>query len=88
MFVDGAIQSRAVKRTMKCPVCGEFYSWKDKTMEIVAYATEYLSNFYTDEEIASMRNAKLKDSLAKIYGEDEDEFFDDDVPEDEIPVDE
>jgi len=57
-------------------------------MEIVAYATEYLSNFYTDEEIASMRNAKLKDSLAKIYGEDEDEFFDDDVPEDEIPVDE
>ena len=43
---------------------------------------------YTDEEIASMRNAKLKDSLAKIYGEDEDEFFDDDVPEDEIPVDE
>lgn len=75
VFVDGAIQARAVKRTMKCPVCGEFYSWKDKTMEIVAYATEYLSNFYTDEEIASMRNAKLKDSLAKIYGEDEDEFL-------------
>lgn len=83
VFIDGALQARSVKRTMKCPVCGEFYSWKDKTMEIVSYETEYLSNFYDDEEIEKMRSAKLKENLSRIYGEDIDDSFDD-IPEDEM----
>lgn len=51
VFIDGCIQARQVNRHSKCEECGEPYDWAESTMEIVPFATEYIGDFYTDEEI-------------------------------------
>lgn len=52
VYIDGCLQARSVQRHKVCDACGQTYDWKDRAMEIVPYATEYLKNFYDDEEIA------------------------------------
>lgn len=44
VFVDGAIQTRRYKENYKCSECGESFPIQGRTLEIVAYATEYLSD--------------------------------------------
>lgn len=43
VFIDGAIQSRRYKDKYVCSNCGEIFDVQGKTLEIVSYATEYLS---------------------------------------------
>lgn len=38
--------------------CGEQYDWQDRAMEIVPYATEYLSDVYTEEEVAARKEER------------------------------
>lgn len=51
IFVDGMIQTRELERTQVCEHCGGEYKWNDFAMEIVPFATEYLRDFFTKEEI-------------------------------------
>ena len=42
--------------------CGQEYYWKDRAMEIVPYATEYLYNFYDDDEVEEREAQRLAQS--------------------------
>lgn len=52
VYVDGALQTRKYKETYSCQVCGEEFPVTGKTLEILSYETEYLSDY--DEE--ALRN--------------------------------
>lgn len=64
VFVDGCLQARSVMRKSKCVHCGEMYIWKDHAMEIVPYDTEYVGQYYSEEEAAE-REAKQREEKAK-----------------------
>lgn len=83
VLIDGIIQARTVYRTTTCACCGREYKWRDKTMEIVPYTTEYLKDFKTDEEIAQEENVNFHNRLNNIYGVNNNQDFDE-VPDDEI----
>lgn len=51
IFVDGMIQTRELDRIQVCEECGKEYHWNDFAMEIVPFATEYLRDYYTKEDI-------------------------------------
>lgn len=51
VYIDGCIQARRINRHAVCPECGEEYDWAENTMEIVPFSTEYIGDFYSDEEI-------------------------------------
>lgn len=51
IFVDGMLQTRELERTQVCEQCGAEYKWNDFAMEIVPFATEYLRDFKTKDEI-------------------------------------
>ena len=63
--------------------CGEQYDWKDRAMEIVPYATEYLSGFYSDEEIEEHKEArrqqKLASAMLNLQMPDDNEITQDDI---------
>ena len=44
VYIDGAVQTRQIRRTTICSKCGSEYPWADMVMEIVPYSTEYLAN--------------------------------------------
>lgn len=58
VFVDGCIQARGVTRHAICPDCQMKYDWKDNAMEIVPFSTEYLNNFYTDDDLKRLEDEK------------------------------
>lgn len=43
--------------------CGKEYTWKDRAMEIVPYDTEYVCNYYDDEEIEENERKRMLQSL-------------------------
>ena len=54
VLIDGYLQGRKFPRKSDCMHCGETYEWKDSTLEIITYQTEYLKNLRTeqiDEEV-------------------------------------
>lgn len=44
VFINGAIQSREVERTITCEACGEEFLLKEAVAEIFPYSVEYLMN--------------------------------------------
>lgn len=44
VYINGAIQTREIDRTLTCPECGEQFSIKEGVSEIYPYAVEYLQN--------------------------------------------
>lgn len=52
VFVDGAIQTREYTRKYECPECGFESQYITSATEIIPYATEYLMNCKTPEEVA------------------------------------
>ena len=80
VFVDGCLQARSVQRHMICPNCEKEYLWKDRALEIVPYETEYMRNFYSDEEIAEMKHKDAEDAVRSILGDEEsDEIGQEDI---------
>lgn len=82
VFIDGCIQARNVQRHLTCPNCGEDYIWKDRAMEIVPYETEYMRNFYSDEEIEENKRKQRENAIHSIFGgdtEDGDEIEQEDI---------
>lgn len=50
VYVDGAIQARKYKEQYICTKCGEEFDVPGRTLEILAYDTEYLSDHDIDED--------------------------------------
>ena len=71
VFVEGMIQTRELERVQVCEHCGCEYTWKDSAMEIVPYATEYLRNFKTKEELEALDAAEYKKAIQKIFSEND-----------------
>lgn len=67
IYVDGCIQARAVNRHAVCSNCGQTYDWKDKAMEIVPFANEYVSNYYSDEEIEQRKQELIEQAKQSIF---------------------
>jgi len=43
--------------------CGITYDWKDRVMELVPYATEYLNGYYSDEDLAEKEKEERRMAL-------------------------
>ena len=74
IIVDGFLQERKVTRKTKCSCCGKIYPWEDRTMEIVPFDTEYVSNYKTDEILEKETGEKaeeLRNSLFQRFENDE-----------------
>lgn len=70
VLINGRIQTRKRTRKQVCADCGQEYTWTDIVLEIVPYATEYLSGFRTNEEIAADEAEKLAKIKEEVFGED------------------
>ena len=59
--------------------CGESYDWPDRAMELVPYdnGTEYISGYYTDEELAAKKEDVRRQALidAGLSADDDDESY-------------
>ena len=66
VFIDGCLQARSIQRHAICEDCGNEYTWKDRAMEIVPYETEYIANFYSDDEVAEKKRKALEDRKKNI----------------------
>lgn len=89
IYVDGCIQSRRVNRHSTCAFCGEVYDWQDNAMEIVPFSTEYLTDYYTDEDIAAREAEETKKIEDSIFGKrigtpGEEALPDDEITQDDI----
>lgn len=91
ILVDGCLQARNFRREKLCDFCKEKFVFKDRTMEIVPFATEYLTGTYTDEEIVENERIRyeqaVRDAFAhKLDNEDVDisQLRPDYLPDDEI----
>lgn len=88
VFIDGCIQARKVNRHTVCAACGQRYDWADKALEIVPFETEYIANFYTEEEVKQAREKiaaeQVRNVLMGLKGIDPDTLPDDEYTEDDI----
>ena len=66
VFIDGCLQARKVNRHTTCAACGKSYDWADFAMEVVPYETEYVANFYTEEEVEQRKAAIAEQKVAGI----------------------
>lgn len=83
VHLDGYLQTRIVNKHAVCEGCGTKFDWADKAMEIVPYATEYVENYRSDEEIAEEKQARIeqakRDFHKKLSGGVSDEITEQDV---------
>lgn len=66
LLINGMLQTKEFKNKIQCDSCGVVNEFKDTSMEIIPYATEYLKNYYTEEEIMErehQRALKAAESL-------------------------
>lgn len=71
IFLDGMLQTRKLEREQVCEKCEEVYNWSDSAMEIVPYATEYLRDYYTEEEIKAKQLAEGRKAAESVLNESE-----------------
>ena len=69
VYIDGILQSRGINMKSTCLHCGKVYEWKARALEIVPYETEYVKDYYTDEEVEE-NEKKRKALLLKSRGLD------------------
>ena len=85
VFIDGCMQARGVMRHAICSECGEMYDWKDRAMEIVPYATEYINGYRNDEEIEENRKKRAEQAKNDILKSAKNPFSsDNDFTEEDI----
>lgn len=68
VYIDGVIQARTVHRKTKCKCCGEIYPWEDRTLELVPYDVEYVTNYLTDEELEVEKGQNAEDIRKDLFG--------------------
>lgn len=69
VYIDGCLQARGVQRHAVCENCGNKYDWKDRAMEIVPYSTEYIGEFYSDEEVKENERRRIEQIRNSIFGD-------------------
>jgi single-stranded DNA-binding protein len=69
IFVDGMLQTRELTRHQVCEECGAEREWKDSAMEVVPFATEYLRDYYTVEEIAAREREEGQKAAEEVLNE-------------------
>lgn len=82
VYIDGCLQARSVLRHTQCEHCNEQYDWKDRAMEIVPYATEYILNYYDDETIEENEARRLEQIKRDIFLRDTQKSDDDTLTDD------
>ena len=63
VFIDGLIQTRSINKKTVCEHCGQRYEWKDRALEVVPYETEYISGYYSEEEVIENEKERKKNIL-------------------------
>lgn len=71
IFLDGWLQTRDFPRKSQCVACGNEYEWKDWSLEIIPYASEYVRNCRTPEELAEEEKKRIEASYKELYGDEE-----------------
>lgn len=71
IMLDGWVQSREFERTTVCEQCGQEFQWNDFTQEFVPYASEYMRNCKTPDEIQKEEEEALKRSVQAVFDENE-----------------
>lgn len=67
LLIDGFLQGRKVTRKIKCEHCGQIYEYKDYSMEIIPYDTEYLVDYRTREEVEEENKMKVEDLKQRLF---------------------
>lgn len=72
IFIDGMLQTREFDRSYICqnPECGKENHFTDFAMEIVPFATEYLRDYYTQEEILAREKEQNALAVKSVFNED------------------
>ena len=71
VLVDGMLVTRRVTRKQVCVECGEEYTWEETVMDIISYATEYLKDCKTPDEIQKEEAEKRQSAIKEIFSEEE-----------------
>ncbi len=67
VFIDGVLQTVPYERKITCAHCGEEFTAKEMSMEVVPYQVEYLRGYIPQEEDAEI--ADDKNSVDHLVGE-------------------
>lgn len=73
VFIDGWVQARSFQRTQICAHCGEAYEWNDTSQELVPFATEYMKDCNSLEEIEEAKKLRVKLAEVKVLGKKDNE---------------
>jgi len=73
VFIDGAIQTREIKRTLHCPECGASFEYNEPVCEIFPYSVEYLTNciFPPKSETEAPSDEITQDDVEDIFHPDD-----------------
>ena len=71
LFLDGWLQTRKFPRETVCENCNNSYEWNDWSLEVVPYASEYVRNCRSAEEIKAEEIARIEKSYKALYGDEE-----------------
>ena len=79
IIVDGFMQARTVERKVKCKCCGKIYPYKDHSMEIVPYTTEYTGRYKSDDQIEAEFQKKVNDIKQSLFDSLTNDYSDEDM---------
>ena len=75
IFLDGWVQARKFPRETVCSHCGHTYKWNDWSIEVVPYASEYVKNCRSIDEIKEEERKRIEASYKELYpGEEPPQF--------------
>jgi len=80
VYIDGCLQARHILKHAVCgnEECRANIDWKDRTLEIVPYETEYVRDFYTDADLVEQEEEETMSIRKRIFGENASADVDDD----------
>ncbi len=82
--IDGFLQTRVVTRRRKCPCCGEFYSWRDNSSEVVPYSVEHIKNVRTEEEIEELTKMNIEMYKNRLLETDSSDALEEDLMSEDV----
>ena len=83
VVLDGFLHTRKTHPEIKCPCCGRKWKIDETSTEIVPYATEYVANFKTKEDVEAEKTMTIEEAKARLFGGDTTDTIDTDEPYDD-----
>lgn len=68
VLIEGYIHTRGFTKKCTCAHCGSEYETPDRAMEIIPYATEYLTGCRNVEDIEKMKKEQTSSAFEDIFG--------------------